>query len=748
MANRIRKTNQIRKNKQKKTELHQDGQEFKKSEKLKEVKKNESVHQNPLLYLNRELSWLEFNSRVLEEAENKTHPILERLRFLSISASNLDEFYMIRVAGLKAQVRNSIITPSQDGLSPSEQLYKINHLASQLMSKQQRIWFLIKEELTTHQVEILTDEHKLNPDEVKWLRQDFLTQILPVITPLAVDPAHPFPFIPNLGFALAVSLKSLKDQRILNTLIPIPQGIKRFIKLAVKEQNTDKKNKRFIALENVFSLFINDLFPGYKLVAKGVFRIIRDSDIEIEDESEDLVREFETALKQRRRGRLVRLKIDAGMADELRDFIIEKLRASKQDVILVEGILGIVHLSQLISDLDLKLTFPKFEPRFPERIREHGGDCFAAIKEKDILVHHPYETFDVVVRFLQQAARDPNVVAIKQTLYRTSHDSPIIDALIEAAESGKNVTALIELQARFDEEANLKWARDLERSGVQVVYGLIAYKTHAKLSLVVRREGEVLKTYTHIGTGNYHPITAKIYTDLALFTANLEIGRDAGRVFNFVSGYIKPQKLERIAISPISLRNKLIEYIEKEIEFAKQGKPAMIWAKMNSLVDPKIIDTLYEASMAGVQIELIIRGICCLKPGIKGLSDHIRVKSIIGRFLEHSRIVCFGNGKKIPSNQTLVFISSADWMPRNLDKRVEVLCPIENQTVKTQLLEQIMLANLKDTEQSWIMDANGAYHRVRSDTNKFNAQNYFMTNPSLSGRGGAIKKSKPVTLKN
>lgn len=687
-------------------------------------------------YFNRELSWLAFNRRVLEEACNSAHPILERLRFLSISGSNLDEFFMVRVAGLKGQQLKDVDRRSADGLTAGQQLTAIAKEADALMTSQQAVWGDLRESLDDAGLHVLRRD-EVDADVATWLETHFREQIFPILTPQALDPSHPFPFIPNSGLAVMFDLVRQSDKEPVRELVMVPGAIPRFLRIPGDPA-------RYISIEAMLKRFAPLLFPGYDINAAAAFRVLRDSDIEIDEEAEDLVRYFANAIKRRRRGRVIRLELESGISDALSAILTDELGGSEAIITESGNLLGIGDLAAVVDEDRPDLKFPPYVPRFPERIREFGGDCFAAIKAKDIVVHHPYETFDVVIEFLKQAAADPDVIAIKQTLYRAGKQPAVINALIAAAEAGKSVTAVVELRARFDEEQNIYWATSLERAGVQVVYGFLEWKTHAKVSMVVRREAGQFRTYCHFGTGNYHPITARIYTDLSFFTADPRLGRDAAQMFNYVTGYVEPSDIAKISLSPRDLRKELIARIDTEIANVADGKPGSVWAKMNSLVDPTIIEKLYEASQAGVAIELIVRGICCLRPGVAGLSENIRVKSVIGRFLEHSRIFCFGNGKALPNDGAIVFISSADWMQRNFDRRVEYMLPIENPTVHDQILDQVMVANLLDNEQSWECQSDGSYVRDNPGDRPFNLHRYFMNNPSLSGRGAAMRASESV----
>lgn len=689
---------------------------------------------SPDRFINRELSWLAFNDRVLREAEDMRHPLLERLRFVAISGSNLDEFYTVRVAGLRELVNEGVTRTSVDGLTPAQQLDRINADCHVLMMGQQARWAVLRGEMEAEGI-VLVSKDDLTQSDRAWLDEKFMDDVFPVLSPLAIDPAHPFPFVPSKALSLALQLVQRGGDAEIDALLIVPPQIERYTRLPEAEDGQGGAAIRFVALEDMIALSLDRIFPGYDVLGSGLFRVLRDSDMEIEEEAEDLVREFETALKRRRRGEVIRLKMGSDTPPSLRDWICRELNVKGSEVTYADGIVGVSDLEQMIVDDRPDLRWRSYTPRRPERLADFDNDCFAAIRHKDFLLHHPYETFDVVVAYLRQAARDPDVLAIKQTLYRTSAQSPIVEALCEAAELGKQVTALVELKARFDEAANIVQARQLERAGAQVVYGFIDWKTHAKMSSVVRREGGRLVTYTHFGTGNYHPITAKFYTDLSFFTADKTLARDAGRVFNYVTGYAEPRDLEKVSISPIGMKARILALLEEESRHARAGRPAQVWAKLNSLMETEVIDALYAASAAGVRIDLVVRGICGVRPGVKGLSENIRVKSVIGRYLEHSRIVCFGRGQGLPGENASVFISSADWMDRNLNRRVETLCPIENPTVKRQILQQVMAANLRDEANTWVMNGDGTYTHEDDGPDGFDCHEFFMKYPSISGRG-------------
>jgi len=691
---------------------------------------DEKIKNTPLRFINRELSWLNFNERVLSESENNQNPLMERLRFLSISGNNLDEFHMVRVAGLYRQIKEKVFTRTDDGRTTRQQFNDVTKSLKLLLKKQQTVWDKLKKELGLKKTKILESKSELK-NEKKKIEEIFRKNVYASLTPLAIDPAHPFPFLPSQSITMVCALKNKMD-KLSYSLVIFPPKLQRFFKIS--------KPNNFVKAEDIIKNNMKIIFPDFKLINFSLIRIIRDSDIEFEEEAEDLILSFETALKKRRRGTVIGLYIQGRVEKKLLAFIKRSLKVDEERIFRVNSLLDINCLNEIVEKSnDEQLKFKKFKSRFPQRIKDFNGDCFSAIKKKDLIVHHPFESFDVVVNFIEQSASDKNVISIKQTLYRTSDNSPIVKALIKASNKGKSVTAVVELKARFDEEKNIKWAKDLEKAGVNIVYGFVKWKTHAKISLVTRKEQNEIISYVHFGTGNYHPINAKIYTDLSFFSCNSKLVDDALKVFNFITGYTTPKKMNLISYSPNLLRNDLNKYIQQEIENKQKGLPSGIWIKINSLIDKEIIDKLYFASQSGVKIKLIVRGICGLRPGIKNFSDNIEVKSIIGRFLEHSRIFCFSNGFNMPSPKNKVFISSADLMTRNLDRRIETFIPITNSTVHEQILSQIMISYLKDKQNSWILQPNGDYLKKNIDKS-FSAHNFFIRNPSLSGRGSSLKQ--------
>ena len=684
-------------------------------------------------YFNRELSWLAFNERVLALAEDRTLPLAERLRFVSISADNLHEFFMVRIAGLRQLHQRGVHRVPVEDTEIEMLLSLLHQRSSALMDKQNRLLAALITAFRAENIFIL-DEAPNDSEDLEWLEMHFITNILPLLTPTTLDPAHPFPFFHNQGKGMLFELADTHKKRV-HGVILLPENLGRFVKLP-------GNNLRFVLVEAVIKAFIGKIYTKHVLKSSSVFSIIRDSEIEIDDEANDLINEFETALRARKRGSVVLMTLTSDASASTLKLLCQAMAIGKDRCFGSDGPVSLNNFAELISYMPKHLLYPTFNPRIPQRIRDFDGDCFAAIRNKDFVVHHPYESFEVVVRFLQQAARDPDVLAIRQTLYRTTPDSPIVRTLIEAAESGKSVTAVIELKARFDEKNNILLARDLERAGVHIAYGLTDLKIHAKMSAVVRRESGRLVTYTHLGTGNYHSITAKVYTDLSYFTCDRDVGRDVYEVFKYLTSHVHPEKLKKSFISPHQSMPRLSNLIDAEIVAAGEGKPSGIWVKCNAIVDRNLIDKLYEASCAGVKIEIIARGICCLRPGIKGLSENITVKSIVGRYLEHGRVYAFANGGKFGSSKNLVFMSSADLMPRNLLRRVEMFVQLENPTVRKQVINQILTALLQDEKNSWFLMPDGSYRHPETGPDSFSAHDYFIANPSLSGAGSLARETK------
>ena len=717
------------------------------SENKSAIKSKALVDKNsPRRFFNRQLSRLCFQKRLLEEADNKAHPLLERLRFLSLSGADLEAFYLTRVAPLRRRVEAGFEKLGPDGLAPKEQLRKVRKLVVELNLEQARIWARLRVDLAGQNFHII-DERELGSQDHKWLKNHFIENIFAVLTPIAVDPAHSFPFIANRGMTLGLELaKSGAADHVIYALVPLPRQLTRFILLPEKDGFEDI---RFIRLETVVTLFINDLFPSLDVQAHGVFRLLRDSKVKHAKRAENLEHSFEPVLQKRRHGEVILLEFEQSTARHLRRFIVDKLQVGENKVQVEEGMVGLLDFSQLIVKDRADLLFAAFTPRYPERLRAQGGDIFSTIGQKEFIVHHPYESLNVVLHFLRQAVNDPDIVSIKWMLDQTSDDPAIIKALKDAAQSGTSVTAIMTLRNGSDKEAKMACIHDLESVGVYVLHGSAAVKTDAKLAQIMRREHGTLKSYIHIGTGNDHPVADKIYTDLSYFTDDPVLGRDVSRIFNTITGGAPPAELEAMSISPDGIRDRMIDHIREEIYHAKEGRPAQIWLKMNALDDLQIIDALYEASYAGVGIDLVIKGICRLRPGLAGLSENIRVKSVMGRFLEHSRIYCFGAGHGLPSDKSVVYISSADMVDENMDRQIEVMVPISGRRVHQKIMEQIMQAYLADNQQSWHILSDGVSRRfdLQEGTKAFNAHKYFMNDPSLSGRGKSPEERFPPLLK-
>jgi len=704
-------------------------------------------YNDPKNFFNRDLSWVEFNRRVLEEALDPEQPLLEKVKFLSIFHSNLDEFYMIRVAGIKEQIAANILEPTIDGLTPSEQLQKIEKMIMPMLKTTLDLWQNhIIPDLKENNIEI-TDYESLPEDEKVKLSEYFKKEIFPILTPLAFDPGRPFPYISNLSLSLAILVRKPNGEnhfaRVkVPSILPRLMQIDSIINPGKKLKTNGQFSAKFIWLGDLIKANLSTLFSGMEILEAHRFRITRDTDIELqEDEADDLLSVIEENIRQRRFGSVVRLEVASKMPDFMLETLIENLQIKKEDVHVLDGPLG---LSDVISLYDLPLHQLKSKPYYPvlPKIFEEDDDFFSSVKQKDILLHHPYHSFNPVIEFIKKAARDPDVLAIKQTLYRVGSTSPITEFLIEAAERGKQVAVLVELKARFDEENNIFWARELEKVGVHVVYGLVGLKTHAKMILVVRRESDGVKRYVHVSNGNYNATTAKIYTDLGLFTCNADICSDVSDVFNYLTGYSKQTDFRKLIVAPINMREKFLELILREVNNVKAGGKGKITLKLNSLVDPTLIAALYEASNTGVKIDLIIRGICCLIPKVPGLSENIRVLSIVGRYLEHSRVLYFLN-----NGDEEIYLSSADFMQRNLDRRVEIAWPVEDAKIKSEIIKSLLSVSLKDNVKARELMSDMNYTRINSagDDKKISAQDWLMDYALRSSAG--YSKTKPQSIR-
>lgn len=686
---------------------------------------------SPSLYINRELSLLEFQRRVLEEAKDENNPLLERIKFLSIFGSNMDEFFMVRVSGIRKQVEIKIMDISPDGMTPRDELAAIHKLSQSLMQEAQHCFQRkLLPKLDKNGIHIL-EYQKLSKIQKEKADSYFRDVIYPILTPLALDPGHPFPHISNLSLNLAIVIRDKKGNEKFARL-KVPDTLSRLVPIkkssgSVRKDGTIAHHHYFVWLEQVIAANLSDLFPGLEVIAAYPFRIVRDADIEIQElEADDLLETMQQSIRKRKFGSVVQFAIHPSMPDEIRDLLIENLEVTRNDVYVLNHPLGLANLWQLYNNIERHdLKYPPYKPSIPKVLRflSSPSDIFELIRSENILLHHPYNSFSPVIDFLQTAARDPNVLAIKQTVYRVGGNAPVVDALLEAVERGKQVAVLVELKARFDEESNISWARRLEQAGVHVVYGLVGLKTHCKVAMVVRKEGEGIRRYLHLATGNYNAITSGIYEDIGIFTSDDDIGSDATDLFNYLTGYSTKQNYKKLLVAPVNLRNKMESLIKREIEHAQADNKARIIFKMNSLVDDAMIQLLYQASQAGVKVDLLVRGICCLRPGVKGVSENIRVISIVGRYLEHSRVYYFCN-----NNDDEIYLGSADLMPRNLNHRVEVLFPVENKKQIKNLRDKILENYLKDNTRARFLESDGVYKFAKptSQENLFDVQSHFM----------------------